>query len=79
MAGTDVNSIAVGDSSWKSLSNPSFVIVALNPPAQIHNVRFGNAGAGMVEVKGIPASCSTQGANAKEENYLVRLFLPTVR
>ena len=73
-SGFHPNGLTGGDGAWKSLSNPSIVIVTLNKPQTIHHICLENAGAATVEVSGLPQTCPVQGVNAKENTYLVRIF-----
>lgn len=73
-SGFHPNGLTGGDGAWKSLSNPSVVIVTLNKPQTIHHISLENAGAATVEVTGLPQTSPIQGVNAKENTYLVRIF-----
>jgi hypothetical protein len=71
--GFHINGLTGGDTPWKSLSNPAFVILALDSPMSIHHVSLVNAGAAIVEIMGLPSSSPVQGANAKENLYQIIL------
>jgi len=72
LSGTHINAVTGGDGSWKSLSNPAFVIVKLDEPSEIHHIKICNDGAAIVEILGLPVDASVQGASAKDNLYKVR-------
>jgi len=79
ISGTHINAVTGGEGSWKSLSNPAFVIVKLDEPTEIHHIKLYNAGSAIVEILGLPSDSPIQGTSAKDSLYKVRspaLILP---